>query len=166
MSTRTTIIGSADTTIDDFVGTWIQTGAGTFEWIDGPLTTALTDPACGPDSMIFGPSLAIHCAERIPAKVWAELAEAVTMLREGIKPSAVAAQARYRWHERRPLTTTPHHQGGNMNTTTHTRWDDVATAVEEAVSIAWDGCHKIYVLMDEGRARPDGELRLRPAHPG
>ena len=38
-----------------------------------------------------------------------------------------------------------------MSITTHTRWDGVAAAVEEAVSIAWDGCHKVYVLMDEGQ---------------
>jgi len=29
------------------------------------------------------------------------------------------------------------------------RWLEVDEAVDEAVSIAWDGCHKIYVLMDE-----------------
>ena len=29
-------------------------------------------------------------------------------------------------------------------------WDDTAAALEEAYSIAFDGCHKIYVHMDKG----------------
>lgn len=29
------------------------------------------------------------------------------------------------------------------------RWEAVDTAVAEAKAIAWDGCHKIYVLMDD-----------------
>ena len=28
-------------------------------------------------------------------------------------------------------------------------WDKVTTTLEDAKSIAWDGCHKIYVLMDD-----------------
>ncbi len=29
------------------------------------------------------------------------------------------------------------------------KWEDVADALNDAISIAWDGCHKIYVLLDE-----------------
>jgi hypothetical protein len=30
----------------------------------------------------------------------------------------------------------------------HELFDDVASAIEDAELIAWDGCHKIYVAMD------------------
>jgi len=30
-------------------------------------------------------------------------------------------------------------------------WDTVEEALEDAVAITWDGCHKIYVLMDDGQ---------------
>lgn len=30
-----------------------------------------------------------------------------------------------------------------------TKWDAVYDALEDAVAITWDECHKIYVLMDE-----------------
>jgi hypothetical protein len=30
-------------------------------------------------------------------------------------------------------------------------WEAVAKAVADAVSITWDGCHKIYIHMDEGQ---------------
>jgi hypothetical protein len=33
------------------------------------------------------------------------------------------------------------------------RWADVARTVEDAKGIAWDGCHKIYVLMDDEQMR-------------
>jgi hypothetical protein len=95
MSDRTTIIGAPSITIDDFVGTWIPTGVGTFEWVDGPLTAALKDPTSEIDALLLGPSLTIHCAERIPTEVWAELAQAVSMLRNGGHPPAVAGQARF-----------------------------------------------------------------------
>jgi hypothetical protein len=36
-------------------------------------------------------------------------------------------------------------------TTQQEAWDKVHAAVAKADSIAWDGCHKIYVLMDEGQ---------------
>lgn len=29
------------------------------------------------------------------------------------------------------------------------RWEDVLDACGDAVAITWDGCHKIYVLMDD-----------------
>jgi hypothetical protein len=29
------------------------------------------------------------------------------------------------------------------------KWQEVKDKIDVAVSIAWDGCHKIYVLMDE-----------------
>ncbi len=32
-----------------------------------------------------------------------------------------------------------------------TRWNKVADATVKAVSITWEGCHKIYIHMDEGR---------------
>lgn len=31
------------------------------------------------------------------------------------------------------------------------RWDEVEHTVDEAHGIAWDGCHKIYVLLDAGQ---------------
>ncbi len=30
-------------------------------------------------------------------------------------------------------------------------WDAVRNAVQDAAAITWDGCHKIYVLMDYGQ---------------
>lgn len=33
----------------------------------------------------------------------------------------------------------------------HDPWRNVEAALTEAVSIAWDGCHKIYILMDEAQ---------------
>ena len=29
------------------------------------------------------------------------------------------------------------------------RWDDVRVALDDTLGITWDGCHKIYLLMDE-----------------
>ena len=37
------------------------------------------------------------------------------------------------------------------NETMTTRWDAVHRAVAKAVSICWDGCHKIYIHMDENQ---------------
>jgi len=28
------------------------------------------------------------------------------------------------------------------------RWDDVHTALDDSLAITWDGCHKIYLLLD------------------
>jgi nitric oxide reductase NorQ protein len=36
-----TIIGTGDTEVSDFVGSYVQTPSGGFEWIDGPLTRAV-----------------------------------------------------------------------------------------------------------------------------
>jgi len=33
--------GDADTTTDDFLGSWVQNPDGTYEWVDGPLVTAM-----------------------------------------------------------------------------------------------------------------------------
>ena len=30
-------------------------------------------------------------------------------------------------------------------------WDDVRVALDDAVGITWDGCHKIYLIMDLGQ---------------
>lgn len=36
-----TLSGDGDTTTDDFVGSWVQNPDGTYEWVDGPLITAM-----------------------------------------------------------------------------------------------------------------------------
>ena len=33
------------------------------------------------------------------------------------------------------------------------KWDGVQAALVDAKAVAWDGCHKIYVLMDDGAAQ-------------
>lgn len=36
-----TLSGDADTTTDDFLGSWVQNPDGTYEWVDGPLVLAM-----------------------------------------------------------------------------------------------------------------------------
>lgn len=36
-------------------------------------------------------------------------------------------------------------------TTIEHLWDDVRAALDDALAITWDGCHKIYILMDAGQ---------------
>jgi hypothetical protein len=42
-----------------------------------------------------------------------------------------------------------------MNDLMAAKWEQVRAALADADSIAWDGCHKIYVTMD---ARQSGEM--------
>lgn len=36
-----TLSGDGDTTVDDFLGSWVQNPDGTYTWVDGPLVTAM-----------------------------------------------------------------------------------------------------------------------------
>jgi hypothetical protein len=39
-----------------------------------------------------------------------------------------------------------------MNTLDHALWSDVEAHIDEAILIAWDGCHKIYLALDQREA--------------
>lgn len=39
-----------------------------------------------------------------------------------------------------------------MKTTDTHLWSDVADTIDEAILVAWDGCHKIYLALDEPEA--------------
>lgn len=40
---------------------------------------------------------------------------------------------------------------GVTMTTLEENWRNIENTLADAVSIAWDGCHKIYILMDEAQ---------------
>ena len=42
------------------------------------------------------------------------------------------------------------------------RWRRVEVALHTAKAIAWDGCHKIYVLMDDGQVKQMREYDYDP----
>jgi hypothetical protein len=44
-------------------------------------------------------------------------------------------------------------------------WIEVEDALEDAVAITWDKCHKIYVLMDEGQVAQMTEYEYDPIIP-